>query len=329
MSVAQLLKDWYFNNHRLLPWRETKNPYKIWLSEVILQQTRVQQGLAYYHEFIRAFPTVFSLAKADEQEVLKLWQGLGYYSRARNLHHTAKQVVEDYGGAFPDSYAGLLKLKGVGPYTAAAIASFAFNERVAVVDGNVYRVLSRLFNDSTPIDSTQGKKNFQVLADSLLPQESSDIHNQAMMELGALVCTPQSPQCTNCPIESRCHAFMRHNPTDLPVKSKKTKVEHRDIHYVVSQKSGHLLLRKRTAKGIWQNLYDFPESSETPGSAPLYTTQHQLTHRKLHLHFYEGNADHLQEMEGDWTPLDQVRHLPVPVPIADFLAFFLSENSSQ
>lgn len=259
MVFGDSLIDWYTDNKRLLPWRNTKDAFRIWLSEIILQQTRVAQGLAYYESFISTFPTVADLANAPEEQVMKLWQGLGYYSRARNLHYAAKQIMESYGGAFPNTYTEIKALKGVGDYTAAAIASFAFDLPHAVVDGNVYRVLSRVFDIDTPIDSTTGKKEFSQLANSLLPNERAAIFNQAIMEFGALQCTPKLPGCDNCCLEELCLAKEKGTIASRPVKVKKIKQRVRYFSYVIPTIKGDTLLEKReSSKDIWQHLFQFP-----------------------------------------------------------------------
>ncbi|MEY4860751.1 MAG: hypothetical protein RL059_450 [Bacteroidota bacterium] len=229
----QDLISWYLINKRDLPWRKTKNPYKIWMSEIILQQTRVQQGLPYYQKFISTYPTIQSLALANEDEVLNLWQGLGYYSRARNMLKTANVINEEYKGSFPTSYNDLLKLKGIGEYTAAAIASFSFNEPVAVVDGNVYRVLSRLFDIETPIDSVEGKKAFRFLADEVLDKVNPATFNQAIMEFGALHCTPKKPDCNNCVLNRTCLSRENGTISQRPVKKKKTAAKERFFVYKI------------------------------------------------------------------------------------------------
>lgn len=274
MSTAWFTKallPWYREHHRPLPWRDTRDPYRIWLSEVILQQTRVDQGTAYWHRFVERFPTVAQLAEASEDEVLRLWQGLGYYSRARNLRSAAKQVVTNHGGAFPRSYAELKGLKGVGEYTAAAIGSIAFGLPEPVVDGNVYRVLARVFGISTPIDSGEGRHQFRALAGRLLPHESPGDHNQAVMELGALVCTPKKPRCTGCPLAQRCAARRTDRITGLPVKVGKSRVRTRHFNYLHVMTQDGLYLRKRTGKDIWQGLYELP----------LIETAKALTRRSL------------------------------------------------
>lgn len=259
MNFTKSLIAWYLSNKRDLPWRHTTNPYYIWLSEIMLQQTRVAQGTPYYFSFTEAFPTVFDLAAASEENVLKLWQGLGYYSRARNLHKTAQLVAFDLGGNFPQNYTNLLKLKGVGEYTAAAIASFAFNEAVAVVDGNVFRVLGRYFDIETDIAAASAKKEFAALAFELMPKNDPAIFNQAMMEFGALQCVPKNPNCLVCPLNLGCLALKYKKVNQLPVKSKKTQVRSRFFNYLIfSDEEEHTILQKRTDKGIWHNLYEFP-----------------------------------------------------------------------
>jgi A/G-specific adenine glycosylase len=257
-SFSKKIISWYQQNKRDLPWRNTKDPYLIWLSEIILQQTRVDQGMAYYLKFAKEFPTVKHLAKAENEKVMKLWQGLGYYSRARNLHTTAKIITDNYKGKFPDHYNDILLLKGVGEYTAAAIASFAFNKPHAVVDGNVYRVLSRVFGIETPIDSSQGKKEFYSLANELIDKKNPATHNQAIMEFGAIQCKPVSPDCSICPLNTMCFAYSKKRISELPVKEKKTKVRDRYFNYIVLNHKKSTAINKRTEKDIWTNLYDFP-----------------------------------------------------------------------
>jgi len=258
LFFTKTLLGWYGQNNRPLPWKGEKNPYYIWLSEIILQQTRVAQGWSYFEKFRSNYPTIFDLAKAPEDEVMKLWQGLGYYSRARNLHYTAQYIVNHYEGQFPDTYDTILSLKGIGPYTAAAIASFGFNLPYAVVDGNVYRVLSRFFGIRSPIDSTTGKKEFSRLAEELLEKNNPGKYNQAIMDFGAVQCTPANPNCDNCPMKIQCTAFQEGQVTGLPVKSKKIKRKSRYFNFLVCRRSGTLLLHKRTKQDIWKNLYAFP-----------------------------------------------------------------------
>lgn len=259
MQFSNLLTTWYLQNKRDLPWRNTKDPYQIWLSEIMLQQTRVAQGLPYFLNFIEQFPTVFDLANASEEMVLKNWQGLGYYSRARNLHETAKYIALDCNGKFPNTFSGLIKLKGVGDYTAAAIASFSFNEIVPVVDGNVYRVLARYFGIETDIASNFAKKEFFDLASELISKKNPALFNQSIMEFGALQCVPKKPDCSVCVLNTSCVALQKMKVNQLPVKLKKTKVTNRYLNYiVVSDEVENTLIQKRTKKGIWLNLYEFP-----------------------------------------------------------------------
>jgi len=257
-SFSFLIIEWYSVHKRDLPWRNTRNPYKIWISEIILQQTRVAQGMGYYHRFIAAFPTIQALATASLDEVLKLWQGLGYYSRARNLHETAKHIVTQLDGKFPESYKELIKLKGIGDYTASAIVSFAFKVPVAAVDGNVYRVLSRYYGIFTPIDSTKGKKELNTLAQAMVDKLQPDTFNQAMMDFGALMCTPQKPVCNECPLHESCYAFRYDCISQLPVKSKKTAQSTRYFSYILIKQGKYTYIHKRQAKDIWHSLYEFP-----------------------------------------------------------------------
>jgi A/G-specific adenine glycosylase len=329
-QIQRELSNWYGIYKRPLPWRETKNPYFIWLSEIILQQTRVDQGMAYYFKFIEAFPSVFDLANADEQYVLNLWQGLGYYSRARNLHRTAKQIVEEFDGNFPDSYEGLLKLKGVGPYTAAAIASFAFDLPHAVLDGNVFRVLSRLHNWDVPINSTQGKKDFEKFSDELLDKENPGLFNQAMMEFGALHCKPTQPLCHECPLTIYCLAFNEKTVGSLPVKLKKQSVRKRYFVFeLIQPKNGWILLEKRNEKDIWQHLYQFPlKEFNSPEEKDLYLSnknphfqskeyKHILSHQQLFCSFVAINPS--ENDAGELVHLTDLDQYPIPRAIDRFL----------
>ncbi|MCR9172159.1 MAG: A/G-specific adenine glycosylase [bacterium] len=305
-NFSLLITEWYRQNKRELPWRSVSDPYTIWLSEIILQQTRVEQGRAYFQKFVDHYPTVIDLANASEQDVLNDWQGLGYYSRARNLHASAKYIRDELNGVFPQTYDEIIKLKGVGKYTAAAIASFAFNEPKAVVDGNVYRFLSRVFNMDTPIDSTKGQKDFQLLADSLISKENPADHNQAMMEIGAMVCTPTQPKCLFCPVSELCEAREKGTYLDLPVKSKKTKVSNRYFHYLIFNESGKTIIEQRTEKGIWQKLYQFPlvetttkKWTEIPKNCVHVSDEivHKLSHQHIHAKFYtiDGFPEKLED----------------------------------
>ena len=254
VNFTQTLLKWYKINKRDLPFRDTHDAYRIWLSEIIFQQTRISQGLSYYEKFIKRFPTPLALAAAKEDEVLKLWQGLGYYSRARNLHAAAKSM----NGQFPTTYKGVRALKGVGDYTAAAICSMAYNMPYAVVDGNVYRVLARVFGIETPIDSAEGKKEFTALAQKLLDKKQPGDFNQAIMDFGAMVCTPQAPGCLKCPVAASCVARRQNLVDKLPVKAQKTKVSERFFHYIYVEQGQFVWLHKRGAGDIWQNLYELP-----------------------------------------------------------------------
>lgn len=264
----QTLRDWAAAHPRPLPWKNTRDPYRIWLSEIILQQTRVEQGLPYYERFVAAYPTVKDLAAAPDDEVFKRWEGLGYYSRARNLLATARHISGALGGQFPDTYAGIRDLKGVGDYTAAAIASFAYNLPHAVVDGNVYRVLARWAGIDTPTDSTEGKRRFAELAQQLLDPERPGAHNQAMMDFGATWCTPQSPRCAECPLAEKCTARQTGRVAELPVKAKKTaKKERFLLYFVLKTADATTWLRQRPAGDIWADLYEFP-AVELTGPPP-------------------------------------------------------------
>lgn len=310
--ISDKLISWYKKNKRDLPWRNTKNPYKIWLSEIMLQQTQVAQGLSYYIKFTDTFPTIVDLANAPEDKVMRLWQGLGYYSRARNLHEAAKHVTKKYKGVFPKTYDSIKELKGVGDYTAAAISSIAYDLPHAVVDGNVYRVLSRLFNVTTPINSTAGKKEFQLLADELLNPKQAALHNSAMMEFGALWCKPQNPKCDDCPLQHYCVAFKNNTVSSLPVKDKKIKIRDRYFHYFIFNYKNFVYISKRSEKDIWQNLYEFhlietekEEAEEkllkhkefkklTSNFKVLSVTKlkkHILSHQHLYSSFYEIKID--------------------------------------
>ncbi len=333
--ISQMLLDWYANHHRKLPWREHRDPYRIWLSEVILQQTRVDQGTDYYHRFVEEFATVHDLAKASEEHVLKLWQGLGYYSRARNLHRAAQQVVDEFGGVFPSSRDALLQLKGVGPYTAAAIASIAFGEDVPVVDGNVHRVMARLFDIDEAVNQPTGHRAVEAAMQALLPAGQAGTFNQAVMEFGALHCTPKQPACSDCLLTMHCQALKHDTVSIRPVKAAKTKVKPVFFDYLIFTDRHRLLLRHRTAAGIWQNLYDFPSiEGAQPADQPQINAfvnalnvpphrmtalgppmVHLLSHRRIHAQFYLVQVDRLP---AGWEPsiqaysFEKLNTLPVP-----------------
>lgn len=251
------LLEWAAQNPRPLPWKSLTDPYKIWLSEIILQQTRVEQGMPYYQRFLQHFPTLRDLAAASEDEVFALWQGLGYYSRARNLLHTAKILVQDHNSSFPSTYAELIKLKGIGPYTAAAIASFAFHLTHAVVDGNVLRVISRYLADETPIDASGAKRHYQLIADELVHPDYPARYNQAIMDFGAILCKPISPDCPICPFKKKCQGFIQQKIASLPQKQKKIIKKNRYFNYLVISNHHEVLIQKREKKDIWQGLYEF------------------------------------------------------------------------
>ncbi|WP_051295804.1 A/G-specific adenine glycosylase [Eisenibacter elegans] len=341
-SFTALLLDWFEANQRDLPWRHTHDAYHIWLSEIILQQTRVQQGLPYYERFVSAYPTIQDLAQAPEQEVLRLWQGLGYYSRARNMHAAARYIWEELGGQFPDNYQALLQLKGVGKYTAAAIAAFAFGEPVAVVDGNVYRVLSRVFGIETDIAQSNAHQVFAAVAQAHLPPTDAARYNQALMEFGALHCTPAKPNCLFCPMQAECVAFAKGWQQKLPIKTKKITQKTRYFHYLVWEFEGQLALRERQDKDVWQGLYDFalyehpqrqtPEEVLAHIAPPSLATlqsrskvyKHLLTHQKIYAQFWHfklhqkpENLPHSQGIQ--WFDAAAYEALPKPILIHNYL----------
>lgn len=330
---------WYKANLRNLPWRNTQNPYFIWLSEIILQQTRVEQGMPYYFKFIEKYPTVEALANADEEEVLKLWEGLGYYSRARNLHFAAKTILNEYNGKFPTTYEEIRNLKGVGDYTAAAIASLAFDLPHAVVDGNVYRVMSRYFGIETPIDSTAGKKEFFQLANELIDHTQPGTYNQAVMEFGAIHCTPQQPDCKNCPLQANCFAFHNDMVNMLPVKAKKVKVSNRYFNYFEIEHKGGVYIQRRQGNDIWKGLYEFPmtetETATEDGlpQLPDYLKRsdvvlkhssnefkHILTHRRIFAKFYTLISEQPPQKDGlIWVDKQELDNFAFPKLILRYL----------
>lgn len=331
------LMRWHESIDRNLPWKQTDDPYKIWLSEIILQQTRVDQGTAYYLRIIKQYPTVQHLANASQDDVLAMWKGLGYYARARNMHTAAKQIVNDFSGSFPSNYDDIKSLKGVGDYTAAAIASFAFHLPFAVVDGNVFRVLSRYFGVDTPIDTSAGKKLFDELAQECLDQKKPAEYNQSIMDFGALVCKFALPMCDTCPLSGSCRAFNQGIIDLLPIKSKKVKVKNRYFHYLIMKKDGHIFLQKRLKKDIWQGLYQPPmiEGARTLSKKELlveielrynvkvkikkvHEVKQRLTHRLVKGVFYEiqGNLD---LKEGQWISEANINKLGLPLIVVTFL----------
>ena len=339
----KILSDWYKHNKRDLPWRSNHNPYYVWISEIILQQTRVDQGTEYFLRFIERFPNIESLATASENEVLKMWQGLGYYSRARNLHFASTQIMTDFGGLFPNTFNEILKLKGVGDYTAAAIASIAFGLPHAAIDGNVYRVLSRIFGIATPTDSSQGKKQFGELAMQLIDKQYPGNYNEALMEFGALQCVPRNPDCPNCPFQLQCIALQKSEITTLPVKSNKIRIRHRYFNYLYLKHDQSIFLEKREEKDIWQNLYQFP-LIESPNAITIeelieheqFKTMfnkdqiviesvsgeitHLLSHQKLHVKFIEISTLKPDQNQG-WIKIvpETLPEYPIPKLIDNFL----------
>ena len=340
---SETIIAWYSKNARDLPWRKTNDPYVIWLSEIILQQTRVAQGLPYFHRLLEAFPTVMDLANADEDYLFRCWQGLGYYSRARNLHKTAKFIAEG-GGNFPSTYAELIKLPGIGPYTAAAIASFAFDEPKPVVDGNVFRILARYFGVEVDILHASARKTFTDLADELIPKHQPAIFNQAIMEFGSLQCSP-APSCSICPLQFTCVAFSENRVQSLPVKSKKKSQRERSFTYFIVEQKGKVLVRQRVSKDIWQGLWEFYLLEMTPletieeeilkdpflsrvvpqsvMSALVSPPTHLLSHQKIFCQaWYVQLNDHFEVPENDqfrWIEPQDFTNMAKPVLILNLI----------
>ncbi|MFZ6664286.1 A/G-specific adenine glycosylase [Peijinzhouia sedimentorum] len=351
-DFADIFIGWYLANKRDLPWRNTKDPYKIWLSEIILQQTRVAQGLPYYEAFVEKFPSIDKLATADENEVLRLWQGLGYYSRARNLHACAKHIHHELKNNFPENYQELIKLKGVGPYTAAAIASFAFKEPVAVVDGNVMRVIARFFGIYDDIAENSTQTTIREICKRLISTEHPDLFNQAIMEFGALHCKPNQPLCGICPFAGGCFAYENLAQKELPVKRNKVKVKNRYFHYFIWQKGSHIYMNKRPKGDIWEGLYDLPmieannrmdleslknyaNNSDLFKNSIIFKSEmpevkHVLSHQVIYAKFFlvdiENEETLLKEPLGDagFFSTDEIESLPKPVLIKNFLNQFLT-----
>ncbi len=352
--VEKQLKTWFRRsllrwnsdkNDRKMPWKGISDPYKIWLSEIMLQQTRVEQGMGYYNRFIERFPTVHSLAQSPENQVFKLWEGLGYYSRCRNLIATAKKVSLELRGRFPDTLEGLLSLKGVGPYTAAAIGSFAFGLPHAVVDGNVIRVISRFMGITAPTDQSEVKKKLALLAQELLDEKNPAVYNQSIMDFGAVVCRPQQPRCNDCPLQKKCIAYAKGIQSSLPRKSKKVASQMRYLYYLILEHKGKQLVRKRGEKDIWKDLYEFvlmerDEAQETPfllqlsnwGFKSTHLKQqvvdiseeiiHQLTHRKIHCRLVHIKIETPVQLEGyEWKSKNTIRQLPFPRLITRYLGW--------
>ncbi len=347
MNFPREIINWYSANKRDLPWRSTTDPYIIWLSEIIMQQTRVDQGTPYFHRFAENYPTVSDFASASEGEILKLWQGLGYYSRGRNMHHTAQIVMEEHAGYFPNKYDELIKLKGIGEYTAAAISSFSNNEAKAVVDGNVFRLLARFYGIDTPINTGDGKKQFTIIANEIMDKTNAGIYNQAVMEFGSLQCKPVNPDCQICPLISECEAYKLNKVDLLPAKIKAKKVRDRYFNYIVLNQSNKFLIHKRSLNDIWQNLYQFPliETDLPVGAETILNSvefkdlfagnfkikqihspiKHLLSHQKLHIQFME-----IQPVEKYVIPQEnffyadenELKQLAQPKVIFEFLKKF-------
>ena len=323
MSFSQKLLHWYLENGRDLPWRKTKDPYVIWLSEIILQQTRVEQGMPYFLRFVETFPNVKAFADADEETILRLWQGLGYYSRARNMHKAAKMVMDEFHGVFPQAYADVIRLPGIGEYTAAAISSFSVNEARAVLDGNVYRVLSRYLGEQSPINSGQGKKIFTALAQEMLDKQSPGLYNQAIMDFGAIQCRPKNPLCEDCIFRLDCTAFKEDRVDSLPVKLKGKASRNRYFHYFILRAEEQMLMSKRGQDDVWANLYEFPMLETTDDLSipdliaqedfeqyfkpdtvlcPVGTqVKHVLSHQNIYARFYQvEDIQMLKKKKKNW-----------------------------
>ena len=329
-------------NRREMPWKGEKDPYRIWLSEIILQQTRVEQGLGYYRRFITQYPDIHQLAAAPAEQVYKLWEGLGYYTRCKNLLHTAKRISAEMQGNFPRNYEDILQLKGVGPYTAAAISSFAYELPYAVLDGNVFRVLARYFGISEPVNSPAGRKIFESLATDLLDRKKPSVYNQAIMDFGATVCKPLSPGCTACTLRHGCHAFQKDLVHLLPVKEKKQLIRRRWFYFLVCEWNGRFAVRKRGSGDIWENLFEFPSleageglsarrlasAARKSGIQARHTAfradgsfEQQLTHQKIHAHFFIVSLDQRESLKGDWTWIagDKIHKLAFPRILREYI----------
>lgn len=340
MDFASVLLNWYRENGRVLPWRGSHDPYLIWVSEVIFQQTRIEQGTGYFLRFTARFSTIVDLAEAEEDEVLKLWQGLGYYSRARNMHYTARHICENYEGKFPRDFGTILKLKGIGDYTASCISSICFGEPHAAVDGNVYRVLSRFYADNTSIDGPSGKSHFKRIAQELISRERPGDFNEALMDLGATVCKPRSPLCKICPLNLLCKAYPRNLQAEFPVKALALKRTAMVINYLLVNSNDQILIQKRTGKGIWKGLYELPMISGDLGKLDLVAeyeekyglkmdnlkevsrVKQNLTHAELDIRFYSApNAEVKPDRISSLLtiPVGKIENYPFPKPLVDFL----------
>lgn len=335
LYIGSKLLIWYHTNKRDLPWRKNTNPYNIWISEIVLQQTQVKQGLQHYINFVARFPNVQSLANADEEEVLLYWKGLGYYSRALNLHKAAKQIINDYDSEFPNQYSQLLKLKGIGKYTAAAIASIAFEEKIPAVDGNFYRVLSRLFADDFDISNSKASQYFSQLAELIMPDDNPGCFNQAMMDLGSAICKPKNPMCGDCPLQDDCRAFAVGKIEQFPVKLKKTKVENLTLTYQFIHHDNQFLVKQRDTSDIWKKLFEFPKNidlSDFPHEVESEKLiRHKLTHRNLEISIFKINIPDFSDFENlkkefGFLSLtkDEADQKSFPKPLHDFYVKYFS-----
>jgi A/G-specific adenine glycosylase len=329
LCIGAKLLDWYFYNARKLPFRDTKSPYLIWISEIIFQQTKIEQGLAYYSKFILRFPDVFVLANSDIEEVLKNWEGLGYYSRAINLHKSAKCIVEKYNGVFPNSYADIIALPGVGKYTAAAICSICFDKPQPAVDGNFYRILSRLFADNFDVSQSSAFVYFSKLAEKIMPIDSPGNFNQSMMDFGSLVCKAKNPTCEICPLHSHCIAFSLGKVADFPYKSKRIKIQTENLHYYFIHHKDAIIIQQRDDKGIWKKLFEFPKSLPQyfeRFKAKEEIVTHLLTHKKLTIHFHQVEIENYSdfvnyntEIKGVLMLFSEIKKYAFPKPLLNYL----------
>ena len=336
MNPADQLIEWYESHGRDLPWRETTDPYKIWISEIILQQTRVRQGIGYYNRFIERFPDLRALAEASQEEVLKYWEGLGYYSRARNLHHTAGVILNDLEGKFPESSSELQKLKGIGPYTACAIASFAFGEQVGVVDGNVFRVLSRYLEDPSPIDIPATRKKFQQILNSWLTNMRPAPFNHGIMDIGATICTPTNPSCSDCPLQDHCKAYQHSTQEAFPVKSKKLKRTAKFYHFYLQENgSGEILIRRRPQSGVWAGLWEIPNEeldkdtwlSKAFDEASFMEFKHVFTHFDMHLRVFVNSKNFgIKDPACKYVAKENLNIFAFPKAVLKILDRYLGEN---
>lgn len=336
--MIRKLLAWYEKNKRKLPWRKTSEPYKIWVSEIILQQTQIKTGIEYYQYFIKRFPNIQSLANANEVEILQIWQGLGYYNRALNMLVTAKIIITKYNGKFPVKYSDLIKLKGIGNYTAAAISSICANEKKAVVDGNVYRFLSRLYNIKCAINSSEGKKKFQKIANELIPNTNCGTYNQAIMEFGAIHCTKHKPKCLSCPFKKTCQSLKLNTVSLRPIKNKKTKVRTRYLNYLLIKENDHIIIQQRDKQDIWKQLYELPliELSKTitiqqlkkenyfktlkvQDTKHLISINHKLSHQKLEINLWEIHVKKIDlKTKMKKIHINNISHYPLPAPLKKY-----------